>query len=78
MGRIVETFAGPGGWDEGLAALGLAPDAIRLSVADALVLQSFRPDYPVQGTKSKQFEQIGNAIPPRLAAAILEALIGKS
>jgi len=55
-----------------------APDAIRLSVADALVLQSFRPDYPVQGTKSKQFEQIGNAIPPRLAAAILEALIGKS
>lgn len=36
-------------------------DAIRLTVRDALVLQSFRPDYPVQGTKTKQFEQIGNA-----------------
>jgi len=50
-------------------------NAIRITVAQALVLQSFRPDYPVHGTKTRQFEQIGNAIPPLLARRILENLI---
>jgi DNA (cytosine-5)-methyltransferase 1 len=51
-------------------------EPIRLSVRDALILQSFRADYPVQGTKTKQFEQIGNAVPPRLAMHIIRALVG--
>lgn len=51
------------------------PDAIRLTIRDALILQSFREDYPVQGTKTRQFEQIGNAIPPLLALRILEAVL---
>lgn len=51
-------------------------EAIRLTVADALVLQSFRIDYPVSGTKTKQFEQVGNAVPPRLAWHVLSALLG--
>ena len=49
-------------------------DSVRLSVADALVLQSFPNDYPTQGSKTKQFEQVGNAIPPMLAARIIEAI----
>ena len=49
-------------------------EPIKLSVHEALILQSFPPDYPVQGTKTKKFEQIGNAIPPGLAAAILRAV----
>lgn len=53
-------------------------EAIRLEIADALVLQSFRRDYPVRGTKTKQFEQIGNAVPPRLAAEILRQVLGKT
>ena len=49
-------------------------EPIKLTVRDALILQSFDPSYPVQGTKTKQFEQIGNAIPPRLAHTILAEL----
>ncbi len=51
-------------------------EAIRLTPRDALLLQSFPADYPVQGSKTKQFEQIGNAIPPRFARAILRQVIG--
>lgn len=49
---------------------------IRLTVRDALILQGFPPDYPVQGSRSKQFEQVGNAVPPPLAAHIIAALTG--
>lgn len=48
----------------------------RLSVLGALVLQSFPEDYPVQGNKSKKYEQIGNAVPPLLAAHVLSAVTG--
>lgn len=48
----------------------------RLTVRDALILQGFDPGYPVQGSRSKQFEQVGNAVPPPLAAHIIAALTG--
>lgn len=50
-------------------------DAIKLTVADALTLQSFPPDYPVRGTKTSKFRQIGNAIPPGLARAVVDVLV---
>lgn len=53
----------------------VSPDAIRVSETEASVLQSFRPDYPWQGSRSKQFHQIGNAVPPALGAAVLANLV---
>ncbi|WP_020657269.1 DNA cytosine methyltransferase [Amycolatopsis benzoatilytica] len=47
----------------------------RVSVAEAGVLQGFPVDYPWRGTKSAQYRQVGDAVPPPLAAAILAPLL---
>jgi DNA (cytosine-5)-methyltransferase 1 len=47
----------------------------RVTVAEAGVLQGFPADYPWQGTKSAQYRQVGDAVPPPLAAAILAPLL---
>lgn len=48
----------------------------RLTIQQALILQTFPPDYPLQGSKSDRFKQVGNAVPPLLAKKILQALTG--
>jgi DNA (cytosine-5)-methyltransferase 1 len=50
-------------------------DAIRVTVEEAATLQSFPAGYPWQGSRSSQFRQVGNAIPPGLAEAVLRALV---
>lgn len=47
----------------------------RVSVAEAGLLQGFPIDYPWHGTTSAKYRQIGDAVPPPLAAAILAPLI---
>lgn len=51
------------------------PDGVRVSPEQAATLQSFPRGYSFQGTKGKVFQQIGNAIPPLLAEAILCAVL---
>lgn len=49
-------------------------NSIQLTIQEASVLQSFPVNYPWRGSRSKQFQQVGNAIPPLLALAIIRAL----
>ncbi|MEU5360198.1 DNA cytosine methyltransferase [Streptomyces albidoflavus] len=51
-------------------------DSVRITQAEAAVLQSFPVGHPWQGTKTKQFEQIGNAVPPLLAAHVMAVATG--
>jgi DNA (cytosine-5)-methyltransferase 1 len=53
-----------------------ARESVRVSIEEAAILQGFRLDYPFQGTKTKRFEQVGNAVPPPMAAAVVGALTG--
>lgn len=50
-------------------------NAIRITIAEASILQGFPPTHPWQGSRTKQFEQVGNCVPPPVAMAVLEATI---
>ena len=53
-------------------------DAIRVTAAQAAVLQGFRADFPWHGSRSRQFRQIGNAVCPPLARHVLAEAIRPS
>ncbi|MCX4969367.1 DNA cytosine methyltransferase [Streptomyces sp. NBC_00654] len=47
-----------------------------LSLAEAATLQTFPAGHPFHGTRTSQFRQVGNAIPPLLAEVVFEAAAG--
>jgi DNA (cytosine-5)-methyltransferase 1 len=51
------------------------PGPLMLSLEHVLVLQGFPVGYPVQGNKSARFLQVGNAVPPPIAAAVCRQLV---
>lgn len=52
------------------------PGSVQITVQEAGILQSFAADHPWQGNRAKQFQQVGNAIPPRVAAVSLSSVTG--
>jgi DNA (cytosine-5)-methyltransferase 1 len=48
--------------------------ALRVTVREAGLLQGFRADYPWCGSATEQYQQIGNAVPPPLARAVVAAV----
>lgn len=50
------------------------PDAVNYTMRDALILQSYPEDFQVTGRKADQQLQIGNAVPPKLARAVITHL----
>ena len=48
---------------------------VPVQIAQLGVLQTFPADYPWSGTKTQRGRQVGNAIPPLLAAAVLRPVV---
>jgi DNA (cytosine-5)-methyltransferase 1 len=51
-------------------------DGLRVTVQEAGILQSFPSDYPWTGNKTSTFQQVGNAVPPLLAARMGMCALG--
>ena len=68
-----EVVAKPGWRTSADASRQNTPDSVIITPEEGLVLQSFRSDYPVQGSKTNKWQQVGNAIPPLLAQHIIES-----
>ena len=60
-----------GGPDRVADAVFLALGMRRINEQEAARLQGFPEGYPFQGTSAARYRQIGNAVPPPLALAVL-------
>lgn len=52
-----------------------AAGSVRVTVQQAGVLQGFPAGYPWAGSRTKQYQQVGNAVPPLMAEKVVETLL---
>ena len=68
-------IAPPGHKDRAGGERQFGEGTVRCEPHELATLQGFRDGYPFQGSRTAQFRQIGDAVPPPMARAIVEALI---
>ncbi len=61
-----------------IETLGDEAGSRRITAHEAKILQSFPPTVKFAGATPKQFQQIGNAVPPRMAQHVLSALLASA
>ena len=66
-------LSGPGRNDPKVSGSQYGANARRITVAEAAALQTFPSDWEFCGSKTSQFRQIGNAVPPLLVGHLLDA-----
>lgn len=71
-----DVVAGPGYRQAGDGPRQDAPGSISISISEAARLQAFPNSHPWQGSRTSIFRQIGNAVPPPVAAAVAGAALG--
>ena len=57
-------------WNGGRPKQGWLPGARRLTVFESAMIQTFPTDLTFEGSRSSQYTQIGNAVPPHLAEVV--------
>lgn len=61
----------------GAPRLGEAPKRLRrLTIDECMAVQTFPADYKLAGSRSAQYRQLGNAVPPLLAEAVARVVAG--
>ena len=70
--RILDLFAGPGGWDEGAAMIGLT-DTVGVELDKWACATAEAAGHARIQSDTRQYQQIGDAVPPRMAAHIIAA-----
>tara|TARA_R110002167_G_scaffold174992_1_gene374070 strand:+ start:51144 stop:52358 length:1215 start_codon:yes stop_codon:yes gene_type:complete len=74
MGKLLANGKRSGGVDRASDAVWLATGRRRLTVAECARLMDLPDEYPLKGTKTSQYRQVGNAVTPIVAQRIAEQI----
>lgn len=74
-GLVLDGYAGPGGWDQGMCELDIT-NVVGIEYEHNACKTAVAAGH--RRIRAAQYLQVGNAIPPRLAAHIVAAATGRT